>query len=72
MRDPLFRLAVAADLWVRIRPGTDSALVNGMINWILQNGKYDADYLTKYTVAPFLIDPGNQEIFAAGRCLPGI
>ena len=33
--------------WVPITPGTDGALVMGMIRWILENGRYNADFLNK-------------------------
>lgn len=33
--------------WVPIRPGTDGALVMGMIRWIIENERYDATYLAQ-------------------------
>lgn len=35
--------------WVPIRPGTDGALVMGMIRWILDNDRYDAQFLAQPT-----------------------
>ena len=32
------KLAERADLWLRIKPGTDVALLNGMMNIILEDG----------------------------------
>ncbi|RMF14998.1 MAG: twin-arginine translocation signal domain-containing protein, partial [Alphaproteobacteria bacterium] len=32
--------------WVSIRPGTDGALAMGMIRWMIENGRYNADYLS--------------------------
>jgi anaerobic selenocysteine-containing dehydrogenase len=59
--DPRFTpTAAAADVWVPIRPGTDTALVDGMINYILANRLYDEDYVRAYTVAPFLVDPDSK------------
>lgn len=55
--------AAAADLWVPIRPGTDTALVDAMINWIIQNRRYNEEYLRKYSVAPFLVHPGTKKFF---------
>jgi molybdopterin-containing oxidoreductase family molybdopterin binding subunit len=61
--DPRFTpTAAAADVWAPIRPGSDAALADGMINYILQNNLYDAPYLKAYTVAPFLVDP-NTKLF---------
>ncbi|MHB1142342.1 MAG: molybdopterin dinucleotide binding domain-containing protein [Sulfuricaulis sp.] len=31
--------------WVPIRPGTDGALVMGMIRWLIENGRMDGKYL---------------------------
>ncbi len=33
--------------WVPIRPGTDGALVMAMIRWILENERYDAQFLAQ-------------------------
>lgn len=52
--------AAGADLWVPIRPGTDTALIDGMMNWIIQNRRYNEDYLRRYSVAPFLVHPGTK------------
>lgn len=32
--------------WVPIKPGTDGALAMGMIRWMIENGRYNADYLS--------------------------
>ncbi len=42
-------LASRADLWLQIRPGTDSALTLGMLNIIIQEGLYDKDFVDKWT-----------------------
>ena len=39
-----------ADLVVRIIPGTDGALVWGLINYLIQHDKYDAEFVGQYTV----------------------
>lgn len=44
--------------WLPIRPGTDLALVMGMIRWILENERYDAR---------FLAQPGPAAMKAAGE-----
>ena len=56
-----------ADLWLPIRPGTDVALLDGVMNLVLQRGLYDADYLRRYTVAPFLVDPGTKKFRRQGK-----
>lgn len=60
--DPRFTpTSAAADLWVPIQPGTDTALTDGMINWIIQNKRYDEEYLRQNTVAPYLIHPETKK-----------
>ncbi len=45
--DPrLSKTAAKAWKWIPIQPGTDAALAMGMIRWIIDNGRYDAGYLT--------------------------
>jgi anaerobic selenocysteine-containing dehydrogenase len=49
--DPLrTRTAQAADEWLPIRPGTDSALALAMMHVIIGEKLYDADYVAAYTV----------------------
>jgi formate dehydrogenase major subunit len=55
--DPRFtRSAAKADVYVRLRPGTDIALIGGIINYILQNDLYHKDYVAHYTNAAFLVN----------------
>ena len=37
-----------ADLWLQIRPGTDTALALGMINHIITEGLYDKDFVQNW------------------------
>jgi formate dehydrogenase major subunit len=56
--DPRFtRSASRADLFARLRPGTDIALMGGMVNYIIQNELYHKDYIVNYTNAAFVIRP---------------
>src|SRR5262245_36713593 len=56
--DPRFtRTSAASDMYARIRPGTDAAFLNTMINHILVNKLYDEDFVTTHTNALFLIHP---------------
>jgi formate dehydrogenase major subunit len=55
--DPRFtRSAAKADLYVRLRPGTDIALMGGLINYIMENNLYHKEYVANYTNASFLVD----------------
>jgi anaerobic selenocysteine-containing dehydrogenase len=42
-------LAGRADLWLRVRPGTDAALALGMLNVIINEGLYDQDFVENWT-----------------------
>jgi formate dehydrogenase major subunit len=55
--DPRFtRSASKADLFVRLRPGTDIALMGGLINYVLQNNLYHKEYVANYTNAAFVVN----------------
>ncbi len=55
--DPRFtRSASKADLYVRLRPGTDIALMGGLINYVLENNLFHKDYVVNYTNASFLVN----------------
>lgn len=61
--DPSYTTTVAkSDQWMRIKPGTDGALLLAMINLVLENKWYKEDYLQKNTAAPFLIRLDNQKL----------
>lgn len=40
--------AEEADLWLQLRPGTDAALLLGMINVIIQEELYDREFVTRW------------------------
>ena len=52
------RTAAVADLYVRIRPGTNIAYLGGLINYVLENDLYHKEYVHNYTNASFLINEG--------------
>ena len=47
--DPrLTRIAARADVWLPLRPGTDTALALGMLNVIINEKLYDKDFVENY------------------------
>ncbi|MBC8459019.1 MAG: molybdopterin-dependent oxidoreductase [Deltaproteobacteria bacterium] len=47
--DPrLTRIAARADVWLQLRPGTDTALALGMLNVIVNEELYDKDFVENY------------------------
>jgi formate dehydrogenase major subunit len=56
--DPRFtRTSTKADIFVRLRSGTDIAFLGGMIKYILDNNLYDEFYVKNYTNASFIANP---------------
>jgi anaerobic selenocysteine-containing dehydrogenase len=55
--------SAVADNWIGIRPGTDGLLILSVIHVLLKAGKIDADYLLRYTNAPWLVidAPGTSD-----------
>jgi anaerobic selenocysteine-containing dehydrogenase len=48
-------LANKADLWLRVRPGTDGALALGVANLMIQRNWYDRDFLRDWSNGPLLV-----------------
>src|SRR5262249_61017843 len=69
--DPRYtRTSAVADVFVKIRAGTDIAFLGGMIRYILEGERYFREYFVHYTNAPTLIAaeyqrPGDAERAAA-------
>ena len=64
--DPRFtRTSSKADLYAPLRSGTDIAFIGGMIKYVLDDiernpDNYNMTYITEYTNASYLIDPGYK------------
>jgi formate dehydrogenase alpha subunit len=43
------RMVEFADIWLKHKPGTDIALINGLLNIIISEGLYDADFVKNRT-----------------------
>src|SRR5437867_507402 len=57
--DPRFtRTSALADVYLRMRVGTDVAYFGGLINYVLQNKLYHEDYVKNYTNASFIVKEG--------------
>jgi anaerobic dimethyl sulfoxide reductase subunit A len=61
--DPRFTpTSAAADLWLPLRPGADTALIDGVINYLITNKLYDEEYVRAYTVGPYLVHPVTKKL----------
>jgi anaerobic selenocysteine-containing dehydrogenase len=48
-------LAGKADLWLRVRPGTDGALALGLASVMIERGWYDRDFIRTWSNGPHLV-----------------
>src|SRR6516162_7919425 len=55
-------LASKADLWLRVRPGTDGALALGLANLMIERGWYDRDFIRDWSNAPLLVRADNGRL----------
>ncbi len=58
-------LAVSADLWLRPHPGSDGALALGLACNLIESGRFDREFLARWSDAPFLVAEDS------GRLLTG-
>ena len=58
-----------ADVWLRVRPGTDGVLALALANLLVQRSGYDREFLLLHTTAPFLVreDSGEFLLSAEGQ-----
>src|SRR5258708_37566385 len=57
--DPRFtRTSAVADMYLRIRTGSDVAYFGGLINHVLQNNLFHDEYVRNYTNASFIVKEG--------------
>jgi len=59
-----------ADLWLRVRPGSDGALAMGAIRHLIETNGFDAAFVRRWTNAPMLVDPDSGRLLR-GRDLWG-
>jgi anaerobic selenocysteine-containing dehydrogenase len=66
--DPRFEhpFAHKADIYLPVRPGSDAALMLSWINVILEEGLYDAEFVTDWTDGPALVYADTLELVKEG------
>jgi len=55
-------LAAQADCWLRVRPGKDGELAMAMIQVMLEEDLFDADFARTWTNGPFLVRSDSQQL----------
>jgi DMSO reductase family type II enzyme molybdopterin subunit len=63
--------AMHSSKWVNPKPGTDAALALSMVQVILEQGKYKADYMREQTDLPFLVRVDNGKFLRETDMLAG-
>lgn len=56
-----------ADIWLRIRPGSDGALAMGAIRHLITTKSFDSDFVTRWTNGPLLVDTQSGRFVRAGE-----
>lgn len=51
-----------ADVWLRVRPGTDGALALGIAHVMARNGWYDREFVRDWTNGPLLVRADNGRL----------
>lgn len=51
-----------ADIWLRVRPGSDGALAMGMIHVLLEENLYDENFVREWTNGAFLVREDTQRL----------
>ena len=59
--DPRFtRSAATADIYARLRPGTDIAFLGAVINYAIEKNRIHEEYVKNYTDAAYIVNPAFQ------------
>jgi anaerobic selenocysteine-containing dehydrogenase len=62
--------AKKADVWLQVRPGTDTALALGITNVMIQRGWYDRDFIQNWTNGPLLVRADNGRFLRNSELSP--
>lgn len=60
-----------ADLWLRLRPGTDAALALGIAHVMIEHGCYDRDFIRNWTNGPLLVRTDNGRLLTQADLAAG-
>ena len=64
-------LAQKADCWLRVKPGTDGELAMAMIHVLIEENLFDADFVRRWTDAPFLLRGDNAQLLTERHLVEG-
>ena len=63
--------ATKSDYWIPIRPATDTALFLGITRWLMENQRYDSDFVKRFTDFPLLVRADTLTRLRAHEVFPG-
>jgi anaerobic selenocysteine-containing dehydrogenase len=63
-------LANKADLWLRVRPGTDGALALGLANLMIEHGWYDRGFVRDWSNGPLLVRADTGHLLTERDLIP--
>jgi anaerobic selenocysteine-containing dehydrogenase len=63
-------LAHQADLWLRVRPGTDGALAQSIAHVMIERSWFDRGFAARWTNGPFLVRPDNGRLLREADLTP--
>jgi anaerobic selenocysteine-containing dehydrogenase len=64
-------LAGKADLWLRVRPGSDGALALGIAHVMIERGWYDRDFIRRWSNGPLLVRADTGRLLTEADLAPG-
>ena len=64
------QLARQADLWLRVRPGTDAVLAMGIARAMIEAGSIDVEFVRQWTNAPLLVRSDNGRLLRERDIFP--
>ncbi|WP_426411504.1 molybdopterin-containing oxidoreductase family protein [Bradyrhizobium ganzhouense] len=64
-------LANKADVWLRVRPGTDGALALGLANVMIERGWYDHEFVRAWSNGPLLVRSDTDRLLTANELASG-
>lgn len=63
--------ATKSDYWIPIRPQTDAALFLGIARLLIDRGRYDVDFVKRFTDLPLLVRTDTLRRLRAAEAIPG-
>jgi anaerobic selenocysteine-containing dehydrogenase len=64
-------LAQKADCWLRVKPGADGELAMAMIHVLIEENLFNADFVRRWTNAPFLVRGDNAQLLTERNLVEG-